>query len=218
MLKLPYHNKKIHQLNYIFGKSKYKVGYFFCFLFNRKNFEAPILDYMEKNAQQGICAENIYAAFFKANVKNLANYLYYKFGNVDQANDIAQDAFIKLWENCANVPPEKAKAFLYTVANNASLNQIAHQKVVLKYAQHSDSGKSNSESPEFILEEKQFKDKLQNAIGNLSEAQRTAFLMNRIDGKKYTEIAEMLGISIKAVEKRIHGALVSLRAEIENIR
>ena len=97
------------------------------------------------------------------------------------------------------------------------MNQIAHQKVVLRYAQNSDPGKSTSESPEFILEEKQFKAKLQNAIANLSEAQRTAFLMNRIDGKKYTEIAEILEISVKAVEKRIHGALVSLRKEIDNI-
>jgi RNA polymerase sigma-70 factor (ECF subfamily) len=53
--------------------------------------------------------------------------------------------------------------------------------------------------------------KLHNAIENLSEAQRTAFLLNRIDGKKYAEIADMLGISVKAVEKRISGALVALR-------
>jgi RNA polymerase sigma-70 factor (ECF subfamily) len=42
--------------------------------------------------------------------------------------------------------------------------------------------------------------------------------LNRIDGKKYSEIAAMLDISVKAVEKRIHGALVSLRQEIENIK
>ena len=41
--------------------------------------------------------------------------------------------------------------------------------------------------------------------------------MNRIDGKKYKEIAEILEISVKAVEKRIHNALISLRKEIENI-
>jgi len=172
---------------------------------------------MEENASKGICEERIFAAFFKSNVKSLANYLYYKFGNTDQANDIAQDAFIKLWENCRNVPPEKAKSFVYTVANNASLNQVAHQKVVLQYAKNSGSERITSESPEFIMEEEQFKVKLQKAIDKLSEAQRTAFLLNRIDGKKYAEIAEMLDIGVKAVEKRIHGALVSLRKEIGNI-
>ncbi|VAV85327.1 RNA polymerase sigma factor RpoE, partial [hydrothermal vent metagenome] len=59
--------------------------------------------------------------------------------------------------------------------------------------------------------------KLQNAIANLTEAQRTAFLLNRIEGKKHREIAELLDISTKAVEKRIYGALKKLREDIEGI-
>ena len=75
----------------------------------------------------GICNEIIFSNFFKNNIKLIRNYLYFKFGNEEQANDMAQEAFIKLWENCSDVPPEKAKSFLYTVANNATLNQIAHK-------------------------------------------------------------------------------------------
>ncbi|SCY42296.1 RNA polymerase sigma factor [Flavobacterium caeni] len=172
---------------------------------------------MDEKAPHGICEERTFASFFKTHAKTLTNYLYYKFGNAEMANDVAQDAFVKLWENCANVPPEKAKSFLYTVANNASLNQLAHQKVVLKYAQRAGAESNAPERPDFVLEEEQFKKKLQSAIDRLSEGQRTAFLLNRIDGKKYNEIADMLGISVKAVEKRISGALVSLRKEIGNI-
>lgn len=173
---------------------------------------------MDNQLAQGICDEKIFAAFFKAHVRALRNYLFYKFGNDEQANDMAQDAFIRLWERCAQVPPEKAKSFVYTVANNATLNQIAHQKVVLQHAKSQVWDGSTNESPDFLIEEEQFREKLEKAIANLTEAQRTAFLLNRIDGKKYAEIAEMLGIGIKAVEKRIHGALISLRAEIENFR
>ena len=166
----------------------------------------------------GICDEIVFSSFFKSNIKVLRNYLYFKFGNEEQANDMAQDAFIKLWEKCSDVPPEKAKSFLYTVANNATLNQIAHQKVVLNYTKNTNHKDYTNLSPEFILEEEQFKIKLEKAIQNLTEAQRTAFLLNRIEGKKYAEIAEIIGISVKAVEKRIHGALVSLRLEIEQIK
>ena len=67
------------------------------------------------------------------------------------------------------------------------------------------------------MEENEFKNKLQNAISNLTEGQRTAFLLNRIEGKKYREIAVILEISVKAVEKRMSLALASLRKEIENI-
>lgn len=166
----------------------------------------------------GICEEIVFSEFFSKHAKSLRNYLFYKFGNEDQADDVTQEAFIKLWQNCADVPPGKAKSFLYTVANNTSLNHIAHQKVVLEYAKKNIHRHSDTQNPEFLMEEEQFKVKLQNAIATLTEAQRTAFLLHRIDGKKYYEIAEILGISVKAVEKRIHGALVELRKEIENIR
>ena len=112
--------------------------------------------------------------------------------------------------------PAKAKSYLYTVANNAFLNEIAHSKVVLKHKNQVTSN-TNKETPQYLLEEKEFSEKLQNAIANLTESQRTAFLMNRIDGKKYKEIAEILNISVKAVEKRISKALAELRKNIENI-
>ncbi|MBS7786348.1 sigma-70 family RNA polymerase sigma factor [Flavobacterium sp. CYK-55] len=166
----------------------------------------------------GICNENIFSAFFKSQAKSLRNYLYFKYGNEEMANDMAQDAFIKLWEKCADIPEEKAKSFLYTVANNASLNQIAHQKVVLKHAKNVGANESTDVDPAYIMEEEQFKVKLEKAIESLTEAQRTAFLLHRIEGKKYAEIAEMLEISVKAVEKRIHGALLSLRNEIDGFK
>ncbi len=173
---------------------------------------------MKQNPMTGICEELTFSGLFKSHAKTLRNYLFYKFGNEDQAEDVTQEAFIKLWENCANVPPEKAKSFLYTVANNTSLNHVAHQKVVLEYCKKSTTPVTDTQNPEFLMEEEQFKVKLQKAIAGLSEAQRSAFLLHRIDGKKYHEIAEILGISVKAVEKRIHGALQQLRKDIDNIR
>ncbi len=163
-----------------------------------------------------VCEEQIFSSVFKANSKTVFNYIYYKFGNEEKANDAVQEAFVKLWENCAKVSPEKAKAYIYTVANNLYLNVIKAEKVRLKYADiHSKS--TSNESPEFILEEKEFKDKLDNALNDLPDNQRTTFLLNRIDGKKYAEIAKMEGVSVKAIEKRMHLALKSLREKIDGI-
>lgn len=173
---------------------------------------------MTKEDLSSICKETIFSVFFKNHAKALRNYLFYKFGNEAQAEDMTQEAFIKLWQNCADVPIEKAKSYLYTIANNASLNSIAHQKVVLNYAKSSPNKDSNNESPEFLLEEEQFKTKLLKAIQNLNETQRVAFLMHRIDGKKYAEIATELNISVKAVEKRIHLALMELRKDFDHFK
>jgi RNA polymerase sigma-70 factor (ECF subfamily) len=59
--------------------------------------------------------------------------------------------------------------------------------------------------------------RLQKAISNLTEAQRVAFLLNRVEGKKHKEIAALLGISTKAVEKRIYGALKKLKENIDEL-
>ena len=126
------------------------------------------------------------------------------------SEDLAQDAFIKLWENCKKVPLEKAKSFLFTVANNLFINKANHQKVVFKFNKLS-TYTNESEDPHLILQKKEFKLKLEGAIAALPENQREVFLMNRIDKRKYREIAEILGISVKAVEKRMHLALKELR-------
>lgn len=173
---------------------------------------------MKEVKKTGVCEERIFSGFFHANVKALRNYLVYKYGDEEQANDVAQEAFVKLWENCSEVPLEKAKSFVYKVANNLTLNKIAHQKVRVTFAKNESPLQHTNENPEFILEQDEFKTKLEKAIQNLTEAQRTAFLLNRIDGKKYSEIAEILDISVKAVEKRISGALIALRTEIGIIK
>ncbi|MGB5378256.1 RNA polymerase sigma factor [Muriicola sp.] len=162
-----------------------------------------------------VCEEKVFNAIFKSNSKTIFNYIYYKYGNEEKAYVAVQEAFVKLWENCAKVAPEKAKAFVYKVANNLYLNVLKAEKVRLKYAEN--APKLSQESPEFLLEEKEFKDKLDRALNSLPENQRTVFLLNRIDGKKYAEIADMEGVSVKAIEKRMHLALKSLRSQIDGI-
>lgn len=171
---------------------------------------------MPKNLHDNICKENLFSNIFNRHSKDLHNFLYYKYGAELNPQDKVQEAFIKLWENCGKIAPEKAKSFLFTVANNLMLNAVAHQKVVLKF-QQTKPKLSTHETPQFIMEENEYLIKLQKAISNLTEAQRVAFLMNRIEGKKHREIAELLSISTKAVEKRIYGALKQLRQEIEGI-
>jgi RNA polymerase sigma-70 factor (family 1) len=170
---------------------------------------------MQNPSKSNTCDELIFSSFFKNHIKALRNFLYYKFGSKEQSEDLAQEAFIKLWQNCASVPLEKAKSYIYTIANNSSLNEIAHQKVVLQYEKNFSGIDKTNENPEYLLEEKQFQNKLLKAIESLNEKQRIAFLMHRIDGKKYSEIAEILDISVKAVEKRIHLALLCLRKQID---
>jgi RNA polymerase sigma-70 factor (family 1) len=161
--------------------------------------------------QQNVCEEPMFASLFRKWGAVLRNFLYYRCGNLDLAEDMMQDAFIKLWQECSKVSPDKARAFLYTVARNRSLDQIRHDKVALRFQQNQQNNEIASENPVQSLETNELKLRLENAIGSLPEGQRMVFLLNRMDELTYVEIADLLDLSVKAVEKRMHGALVRLR-------
>lgn len=171
---------------------------------------------MAKKLHENICEENLFSSIFMKYSKSLHDFLYYKYGEQLHPQDKVQEAFIKLWDHCKDVSVEKAKSFLFTVANNSVLNDIKHEKVVLNFQKNKPKDYTN-ESPEFLMEEKEYMFKYQKALLNLTEGQREVFLLNRIEGKRHKEIAELLDISAKAVEKRLYGALKKLRREIEGI-
>ena len=166
---------------------------------------------------KSVCEEETYQKLYYQHAEAIRNYLYYKYGNLKQAEDIVQDSFASLWVHCQEVVVEAAKSFLYKVANNSTLNAIKHQKIVLNYKSTEQSRSYTNESPDFFMEEQEFKQRLTTAIAGLKENQREVFLLNRLEKKTYSEIAEMLDISVKAVEKRMHLALKILRVQIGNI-
>ncbi|MEM1357211.1 MAG: sigma-70 family RNA polymerase sigma factor [Bacteroidota bacterium] len=147
----------------------------------------------------------------------IRNFLQYKLGNLGQAEDLAQEAFLRLWQACGKVAPGKAKSYLFTVANNLFLDEVKHRKVVFKFQQRNTVKMATEESPEYLLEVTEFEERLQQALAELPEKNRVVFLLNRIDKLTYQEIAERIGISKKAVEKRMSKALVELRELSKNI-
>ncbi|MEA1786525.1 sigma-70 family RNA polymerase sigma factor [Arenibacter sp. GZD96] len=169
-----------------------------------------------KEPIKSVCNRTHFNALFDEHAEALRNFLYYRCGDLYQAEDLTQDAFVKLWDNCKKVIYEKAKGFLYAVAKNKFLNEVAHKKVVLAYAnlpqQHIDN-----ETPHFQMEGNEFMTQLQNAINQLPEGQREVFLLNRVDKKTFSEIAVMTGVSQTAVEKKMQKALLKIRKIIKNI-
>ncbi|MEY8848419.1 RNA polymerase sigma factor [Psychroserpens sp. XS_ASV72] len=166
--------------------------------------------------QETICNANTFKALYQKYAKDLRRFLFFKTQDMDKAEDVLQDTFVKLWENCNKVDIEKVRSYLYTVASNTFLNVVKHEKVVRNY-QENTSGQHSNESPEFIMIENEFMEKLEQTIEALPEKQKEVFLLSRIEKKTYKEIADQIGISVKAVEKRMHLALLVMREKIGDI-
>jgi len=140
----------------------------------------------------------------------IRRFIYYRSGDEALSTDVAQEAFIRLWEKRANITNDNIKGLLYKMASDNFVSQTRRQKVfqgiTLKLGEN-----GNGESPENILEHHELKIMIEKALENLPENQRVVFLMSRHEELKYNEIAERLDISVKAVEKRMSVALNTLR-------
>lgn len=167
-------------------------------------------------SDRDICDKLNFESLYRKYAKEVRNFMFFKTQSIDKAEDFMQEAFVKLWENCSNVNIDKVKSYLFSTANNMFLNQVKHQKVVRNYEKHN-PGKDVVETPEFIAIEKEFLDKINRVIASLPEKQREVFIMSRIKKKKYKDIASVLDISEKAVEKRMQRALVTIREKIGDV-
>ncbi len=147
---------------------------------------------------------------FDQKFDELRSCIYYRCGDVDLATDIAQDCFMKLWEKRDSIVMSQVTGLLFKMASDMYVNKFHHQKRTKKVFENIRFD-LHDYSPEELLTFKQLNEKYTMLIENMPEIQRSVFLMSRIDGLQYREIAERLGLGVKAVEKRMGNALNYLR-------
>ncbi|HDO27606.1 MAG TPA: RNA polymerase sigma-70 factor [Bacteroidetes bacterium] len=143
------------------------------------------------------------------------NYIFYRSGDTELATDIVQEAFIKIWEKQLNTGNHKIKGLLYKIAGDLFVSHYRKQKRVMEFRLNMKNDTPISQSPEDITRFKELKKTYETVLTSLPEKQRIVFLMSRMDELKYHEIAGRLGISIKAVEKRMTKALATLRKALD---
>lgn len=147
---------------------------------------------------------------------DLKRYVAHKFGNHHDAEDIIQDTFHNVLkaENLDSI--ENPKAYLYQTAHNLALNRIRKQK---RHEDYACSNVSDIETETVPLERSasatQDLLKLEQTMQNLPEKYRRTFLLSRVDGLTYAEIASELGISVSTVEKHIIKVLGHLRKQLQ---
>lgn len=152
----------------------------------------------------------IFEAYFDA----IRNYIYYRIADQHIAEDLAADLFMKLWENREKIELSHVKSLLYKMASDQVIDHYRKQNVRLDFTQHMHIEEENTDSPEDFLQLEELKAKYAIALNEMPTPQREVFLMNREESLKYQEIAERLGLSVKAIEKRMNAALTLLRKKL----
>jgi RNA polymerase sigma-70 factor (family 1) len=147
-----------------------------------------------------------YQRIFKELYKPIRNFIYFKCSDIDMAEDLAQDTFVKLWETRHKIERKTVKAYLYTIAQNLTINQLKRKQLMYKFIKKPGLDR-DFDTPEKLVEMQDYEKKLNAVIAMLPDGGREVFLMNRLEDLTYVEIASRLGLSVKAVEKRMSKVL-----------
>ena len=143
---------------------------------------------------------------------DLRRYLIYRSGNQDLSGDIAQNVFMKVWTKKIEIASGNIKSLLFKMATDEFISHIRRKKVEKEYTESIDLRLIlEPDNNDDLLEKKVL---FQKALNQLPEKQKTALLMNKIQGLTYKEIAEVLNLSQKAIEKRIGLAFKALKQNL----
>jgi RNA polymerase sigma factor (sigma-70 family) len=149
---------------------------------------------------------------YDAHFDDLRRYLIYRSGDQDLSGDIAQNVFMKVWTKKIEIASGNIKSLLFKMATDEFISHIRRKKVEKEYTKSIDLRLiRESDNNDDLLEKKVL---FQKALNQLPEKQKTALLMNKMQGLTYKEIAEVLNLSQKAIEKRIGLALKALKQNL----
>jgi RNA polymerase sigma-70 factor (ECF subfamily) len=154
-----------------------------------------------------------FETLFRSSYVSLVRYAKTLIKDHDNAEEIVQDLFFRLWQNKENLNIESSlNGYLFRSVHNSCLHFIEHQKVVAKHIfEQSFEPEEYSVNTDDAINYKELQEKIAMIMDRLPAKCGRIFCMSRFDGLKYSEIAEKLSISVKTVEANMGRALKEFR-------
>lgn len=153
--------------------------------------------------EYNICVTNYADNVFRFIIKNIRH--------EEDARDIVQTAFEKMWKNREQVENEKAKSFLFTVAYNQMIDHIRKNKKVIVANEITEDYKVGYQ-PNFELRKK-----LNAALNTLSDLHKSLVLLKDYEGYNYDEIGKITGLKESQVKVYLHRARIQLKEYLGSI-
>jgi RNA polymerase sigma-70 factor (ECF subfamily) len=160
----------------------------------------------------------------------LVGVMHHLVGNTEEGEDLAQEVFLRVYRARKKYRARcKFSTWLFTIANNLALNALrSRQRKPVVRLNTRDSGPlgarpaeqlvtaSSSSQPIRKIQKNELTDVVRRALDGLNERQRLAVLLNKFEDMGYAEIAEVMGLTVKAVKSLLCRARMNLRDALKD--
>ncbi len=148
----------------------------------------------------------------------VVNFIFRMLGNAQDADDVAQDVFVRMYQNLDAYRAEtKFSTWLFALARNAAIDRIRwrsrHRTESIESVPEIVASSGTAEE----VNAREMGDQIAVAIAKLPEDQRTAIVLSEYHGMSYAEIAGVMRCSEKSVESRLYRARQTLRMSLQHL-
>jgi len=152
--------------------------------------------------------------------KSVINTIYRFIGNRADAEELAQDVFLRVYNSAQKYKPKaKFSTWLYKIVTNLCLNELrrkSFETIPLDDLSEETSGFIDAKQapPDIVLERKELAFRFKKSVESLPKKQRMALILREYDGLSYKEIAEAMGCSVASVQSRLQRARTTLKEKL----
>jgi RNA polymerase sigma factor (sigma-70 family) len=157
-----------------------------------------------------------FASLYRGTVAPLRRYLARLLGNNAEAQDVAHDAYLRVYPKVQDQSALKPEAVLFTTARRLAINRLKRRQIAPFVPAAAELDSAAAATPgvaQQVMARQEWQD-LEQAIAQLPEGCRTVLLLRKIELLSHQEIAERLGIAVSTVEKQHARALRLLRTAL----
>lgn len=155
-------------------------------------------------AEYNLCVDN--------HADGVYRFIFKSIGDVEQARDVVQESFTRMWEKHKDISNDKAKSYLFTTAYHTMIDAIRKQKRQTRLEEYHTAGLA-VESASMDL-----KEVLNEAVEKLPEIQKSVVLLRDYEGYSYEEIGHITGLNESQVKVYIYRARLFLKNYIGSLQ
>lgn len=174
--------------------------------------------YSDEELMREIKAGNIMAfdTLYEKYSRRLYSFTFSILKSAHETENIIQDVFLSFWINRQNVERiSSVRYYLFTIAYNSTISFIREKSRSTRYIEYLRLHQELTVDPVSTqVEYKELKDKLEDIISQLPDRQKEVYLLQKVEGLKYQEIAERLHISVNTIENHMSRALKTIRLKL----